>query len=38
MKNDTAIVAEVVDLMKQIKQAWDAIADTARPEQGHPAA
>ncbi len=38
LKNNTGIVDEVVDLMKQIKEAWDAIADTPRPHQGQPAA
>jgi len=36
--NDVAMVEEVVDLMKQIKEAWDAIAGTPRPEAGKPAA
>jgi len=38
LKNDTGIVEEVIDLMKQIKEAWDAIANTPRPQQGQPAA
>lgn len=38
LKNDTGMVEEAIDLMKQVKEAWDAIANTQRPGQGQPAA
>jgi len=37
LKNEPDMVVEVIDLMKQIKEAWDAIANTPRPQQGQPA-
>lgn len=37
-ENDPALLDEVCDLLKQIKEAWDAIAGTERPKQGQPAA
>lgn len=38
LTNDVALVDEVVDLLKQIKEAWDAIAGTPRPQLEKPAA
>jgi flagellar protein FliS len=38
LENDVAILDEVSDLLKQIKEAWDAIADVERPNSGSPAA
>ncbi len=38
LRNDTGMVEEVIDLMKQVKEAWDAIANTPRPGHGQPAA
>ncbi len=37
LKNEPDMVVEVIDLMKQIKEAWDAIANTPRPQQGQAA-
>ena len=36
--NDPDALDEVSDLMKQIKEAWDAIAGVKAPQQGSPAA
>jgi len=38
VENDVTIVDEVSDLLKQIKEAWDAIEGTERPQLGQPAA
>ncbi len=38
LENDVKILDEVSDLIKQIKEAWDAIANTERPQTGLPAA
>jgi flagellar protein FliS len=38
LENDVAILDEVTDLMKQIKEAWDAISDVERPDSKPPVA